>query len=185
MKNFEFEHDGKTYWYSRSIACVNYVYAINKEGQLCVLTVKRGPNAATNKGKWSVPGGYLDFDETLQECAVRECREETGLELYQLVNPSQITMVRIDDTARGEKQNIVVEFVTLLPDPAETYKDMFSLANMEPGEIECIDWANVLEMEKEKRWSYNLPRKVLRNALRLNLTNIKVTEALNQINLEK
>lgn len=33
------------------------------------------------EGTWSTPGGYLEFGETLEECAVREVREETGMEI--------------------------------------------------------------------------------------------------------
>jgi 8-oxo-dGTP diphosphatase len=30
---------------------------------------------------WVVPGGRLEYGETFQECAVRELREETGLDI--------------------------------------------------------------------------------------------------------
>lgn len=51
--------------------------AVNDKGQ--VLLVKRGPNVP-NPGKYSVPGGFFDRDETTQEAVLRELREETGLE---------------------------------------------------------------------------------------------------------
>ncbi|MFZ0591643.1 MAG: NUDIX domain-containing protein, partial [Bryobacteraceae bacterium] len=31
--------------------------------------------------KWTIPGGTLDFGESLTECAVREVREETGFNI--------------------------------------------------------------------------------------------------------
>lgn len=44
-----------------------------------ILLVKRaGPWVET--GKWALPGGFLDRDETSQEAAVREVKEETGYE---------------------------------------------------------------------------------------------------------
>lgn len=33
------------------------------------------------KDTWSVPGGHLEFSETIEECAKREVMEESGLEI--------------------------------------------------------------------------------------------------------
>ncbi len=44
-----------------------------------VLLVKRG--FAPEKGKWSLPAGYLDHGEDPQAHAIEEVREETGLEV--------------------------------------------------------------------------------------------------------
>lgn len=46
--------------------------------RLQVLLVERG--IEPNKGKWAFPGGFLKMDETAEEGALRELREETGLE---------------------------------------------------------------------------------------------------------
>lgn len=42
-------------------------------------------------GLWVFPGGHLDPDETLAECAVREVREETGVEAV-VFDPSGMTL---------------------------------------------------------------------------------------------
>ena len=43
-----------------------------------VLLVERGKEPW--KGKWSLPGGSLEFGETVREAARRELAEETGIE---------------------------------------------------------------------------------------------------------
>lgn len=44
-----------------------------------VLLVRRGREP--RKGQWSLPGGAQELGETVREAAVREVREETGLEV--------------------------------------------------------------------------------------------------------
>ena len=45
--------------------------------QLNVLLVERGIEPF--KGCWALPGGFLGMKETAEECALRELREETGV----------------------------------------------------------------------------------------------------------
>ena len=33
------------------------------------------------KGRWSLPAGFVEIDETVRECAIRETKEETGLDV--------------------------------------------------------------------------------------------------------
>ncbi len=44
-----------------------------------VLLVQRA--RAPHRGHWSLPAGFVDFDETPIAAAARECREETGLDV--------------------------------------------------------------------------------------------------------
>lgn len=60
---------------SRPVAAVAAVMV--QDGKL--LLIKRG--VEPSRGKWSVPGGRVEFGETLIEAVKREVREETGLEI--------------------------------------------------------------------------------------------------------
>jgi len=43
-----------------------------------ILLVKRGIEPC--KGEWSLPSGFIEIDETPEQCVLREMKEETGLE---------------------------------------------------------------------------------------------------------
>lgn len=47
-----------------------------------LLLTKRGVEPCI--GQWSLPGGFVELDETTEEAAVREMQEETGLDVASL-----------------------------------------------------------------------------------------------------
>ena len=44
-----------------------------------VLIIRRSSYIETGAGEWDIPGGGMQFGETMQECLTREAKEETGL----------------------------------------------------------------------------------------------------------
>jgi len=54
----------------------------NEDGELLLIF---------RRGKWDLPKGKLDKGESLEDCAVREVEEETGLKQVTLVEPLLIT----------------------------------------------------------------------------------------------
>jgi ADP-ribose pyrophosphatase YjhB (NUDIX family) len=53
------------------------VLILNPPDQVLLTLRKRAPEA----GCWSIVGGKVDFLETLDQCAIREAREEAGIEI--------------------------------------------------------------------------------------------------------
>lgn len=46
-----------------------------------ILVLKRSARSRTNPGKWELPGGKIDSNESFDEALLREVREETGFEV--------------------------------------------------------------------------------------------------------
>ncbi|MEC5125373.1 NUDIX domain-containing protein [Verrucomicrobiales bacterium BCK34] len=67
-----------TYEYPRGALTVDCVVFGFDGGELKILLIQRG--VAPFKGEWALPGGFVGTDETLDEAARRELKEETGLD---------------------------------------------------------------------------------------------------------
>lgn len=148
MKNFEFEHEGKKLWYSRSLAC-NAIILRKTEYSVEVLACKRGYGAEFNKGKWNVPGGFIDFNETAKQCAIREAFEETGVQLTE----DKLWFTELDTIPRGKRQTMLAVYVGIFTEE-ETKDWQFSLEHCEPGEIAEVKWIDVLNL-KDYTWTNN------------------------------
>ena len=54
------------------------IIGTGNDGGHHVLLIRRGNEPY--KGMWALPGGFMNMDETLEQCARRELKEETGLD---------------------------------------------------------------------------------------------------------
>lgn len=78
---------------------------VEKDG--CLLLEKRAPNLMEG-GKWSLPSGFVDRDETLAQAILREVLEETGW------RGEIISLFRINsepNRPKEDRQNIAAEFL--------------------------------------------------------------------------
>ncbi len=53
------------------------IFTMNEEQQLELLLIRRKGHPC--RGKWAIPGGFINMDEALEEAVARELEEETGL----------------------------------------------------------------------------------------------------------
>lgn len=65
-----------------------------------VLLIQRGIEPF--KGKWAFPGGFMNIDETVEECAKRELEEETGLK-----NVSVEQFYTFSDVNRDPRERVI------------------------------------------------------------------------------
>ncbi|NEP15663.1 MAG: NUDIX hydrolase [Leptolyngbya sp. SIO4C1] len=78
-----FNIDGEELWISRSVTVLPVLLFV-QQGGIFVPLNKRGQALPDEVGKWGLPGGYLDYDETAGEAVVREVWEELGLDILTL-----------------------------------------------------------------------------------------------------
>lgn len=77
-------------------------------------------------GLWSFPGGHLEFNESIEECAIREVFEETGIVISQL---EKVTFIN-----------------DIFPQDDKHYVTLYLVANWVAGDVElkepdkCEGW---------------------------------------------
>ena len=101
-----------TYKYPRPSVTADCV-VITKEAEPKVLLIERG--ADPFKGCWAFPGGFLNMDETTEECAIRELEEETGMKIQELQQIGAYS--KVDRDPRG--RTITVAYLAVIDSPCE------------------------------------------------------------------
>ncbi len=79
-------------------------------------------------GSWSFPGGHLEFNEKIEDCAIREVREEVGINIKN-IKKAYFT----NDAFPKEKEPYVVLYVVAEYDSGEVQV-------MEPDNCEEWGW---------------------------------------------
>ena len=73
----------------------------NNQWQILLIQRKHEPY----KDHWALPGGFLDMDETVEQCVRRELKEETGIEVE---NVEQVlTASKVDRDPRGRVISVI------------------------------------------------------------------------------
>lgn len=109
----------------------------NRQGE--VLVCRRGPGSRFEQGKWNLPGGHLEMDESLEDCAVRECREETGV----TVDKECLRFAGINsDPKDNPRQKVSVTYIAEVNDCRPTFADGDEISEVcWIKDIDSLDWA--------------------------------------------
>ena len=99
-----------TYKYPRPAVTADCV-VMTKEAVPQVLLIERG--ADPYKGCWAFPGGFMNMDETTEQCAIRELEEETGLRLSKIQQIGAYS--KVDRDPRG--RTITVAYLVIVNQP--------------------------------------------------------------------
>ena len=109
-----------------------------KDGAILLVRRARPPR----QGEWSIPGGLQHIGETLAEAALRELREETGVEARLTGELGTVDSLRHDDVGRVEYHYSLVEFaaqwVSGEPRPAD--------------DVDRAEWAPIDDLDRYALW---------------------------------
>ena len=105
-----------TYEYPRPAVTADCVVIAN-EKEPKMLLIQRGNEPF--KGCWAFPGGFMNMDETTEQCAVRELEEETGLKVTEIKQIGAYS--RVDRDPRG--RTITVAYLAII-DKVENVKGL-------------------------------------------------------------
>lgn len=154
--------DGKEVWDSRSVAVVGMIL-MRHEGENYVIIGKRGPALPNEIGRWCMPCGYLDKNETCEEAVVREVWEESGfnvyksMEQYNIIHDQMHFPWKINSIPEGDLQTVSMHYALYLSSEANMYRDVASLPeltfehNKHAGEVDDVRWVNVKNL-----WEYDI-----------------------------
>jgi 8-oxo-dGTP pyrophosphatase MutT (NUDIX family) len=139
--------DGRQIWVSRSVTvAVSIILAC--EGQPYILVNQRGTGVPDFSGYWNLPCGYLDYNETTSEAAIREVWEECGVNTLELLTDADIEFFSqpwdISSVPTDNRQNVTIHHglhaqVAQLPP--------LSNANNEPNETADILWLPLSQVD--------------------------------------
>lgn len=137
------------YEYPRPAVSVDVIVSRMIEGEEHILLIQRKHDPY--QGSWALPGGFLDMDETLEQAAARELKEETCLDALSVCQIGTFSAVDRDPRSR-----VITTAFEATIDPVQTPIAADDAADWQwknlNSEIElAFDHAEILKLWEEKR----------------------------------
>lgn len=109
-----------TYKYERPCVTVDIILfsTKNQTSELLLIQRKNDPF----KGRWAIPGGFIEMDEPLKQAAVRELKEETNVDISEEKLEQFYTFGKPDRDPRA--RTITVAYLAIIdPDDVKPEAD--------------------------------------------------------------
>lgn len=165
--------NGTPHYIHRAVSVDAFVFALAPKeiefGQIHVLVIKRADTMEVDPGKYGVPCGYLDWNETIYEAVIREVYEETSLYLPNYKNNIEFDNNKqpffIDsnpDAKYNSRQNVAHNFIFALdfsnenPDTFPSYVQNYT--SNETSLVKWVPWYDFIRNDLE--WSFNHEHRV-------------------------
>lgn len=134
-----------TYKYPHPAVTADILVFARDGHDIQLLLIERGREPYA--GCWAFPGGFMSIDETTAQAAVRELREETGINITE----NELHRIDIYDAVERDPRErvITVAYYTIIDSPAKVQggddakqAQWFSLSQLPPL---AFDHAEILE----------------------------------------
>ena len=123
-----------TYKYPQIAVTVDIILFAKENDEVSVLLIQR--NNPPFENMWAFPGGFVDIDETLENAALREFEEETGITGIELKQ-----FYTVDTVDRDPRQRTIsVVFTGYTPS-----KNIFYAAD---DDAKNVSWFKINEIEE-------------------------------------
>ena len=100
-----------TYKYPHPVVTADCIVFACQNEKTQVLLIKRGSEPC--KDMWALPGGFMNIDESAEEAAIRELKEETGIDVKEVTQVGAYSKVDRDPRERV----ITIAFYTVIDHP--------------------------------------------------------------------
>jgi len=144
--------DGRQIWNSRSVAVLMILAASHKRDLYFVIE-KRGNNPSMDQqGKWCLPCGYLDWDESCPDAIRRELWEEIGIDLPALAKKYRLvdSVEHIDQpwlvgsNPEKPRQNVSLRYTRMIHLlSGQRLPRLIANNDCEPNEVADGVWMNI------------------------------------------
>ena len=102
-----------TYKYPHPAVTADCIVFACQNEKTQVLLIKRGSEPC--KDMWALPGGFMNIDESAEEAAIRELKEETGIDVKEITQVGAYSKVDRDPRERV----ITIAFYTVIDNPVK------------------------------------------------------------------